>query len=346
MLSQFKTGLLAAAAAATLTSAQAAVSVANGVLTINLGPGNYDVAIETGMALRQVKLTNVPGQSVTGLYNNINRIRYISGAGDDKIDLKQIGTVLPAVEIVSSNGSIFLNAEIDVPATTAPVTSTLSVQSGPGSSNIKTNIESDASTLVLDWNTVLGAGVHEMLQEVVSDDPTAALRGNIFVDFGTGQSKNTTLIKTGARAVDLLVNMDAGSNGTLSFVTEHLAQGGAARANVTLSGAQETEWKWVAPQSSLSLAGLVRGSALNEKFTVGIDAATTGSFNLNGGQGGDVVSAEFLRAVNVTGRIRGDGANDELFVVGQTGLGALIVDGGADFDKCSGPAVKVACEAN
>jgi hypothetical protein len=319
--------------------ASAAAIQSGSVLTIALGTGAFNVAIETGPASGEVRLNGVPGVADGTLFTGVNHIRYSSGAGGDTLQLRQSGAVLPKVEILDGAGGLVVDAEIDVLATTAPVTSALSFEAGAGSSRAKIILQSDAQDLILDWRTVFGAGIHEVEQAIVADDPSQRLAGRVLVDLGTGASKNSTTIKSAAQAVDLALTLDAGSSGELNLVAEHLASG-AATANVVLSGSQKVNWKWIGQSSVLALNGSIDGSASNEEFNVEIDnSRTSGQISIRARNGNDKINVLVKGTSALSGAINGNEADDEikLFVDGANN-GGLAVNGGPGQDTCEASA--------
>lgn len=334
----------AAVAALSIFGASAAVTQAGPTLDVALGPGAFDVAIETGPAAGDVRLSGVPGLPDGTLYRGVELVRYSSGAGTDTIQVRQSGTELPSIEIVHGSGGVVLDAQIEVLPTAGTVRSSLSVDAGAGGSRFKTILDSDAQGLVLDWNLRAGAGIHEVEQLFLSDGPTRALSGSVIVDLGTGQSKNGTTIKVDADVVDLDLDLDAGSSGELNLLVEQLSPG-LATARVGLSGAQKLDWKWVAERSDLTLDAVVRGSALNESFNIELIADVGGTFSLNAQNGNDLANLIVKGDSRLTGVVNGSFADDEVRVLVEgRDLGAITVDGGDGFDRCSGPALVRRCE--
>jgi hypothetical protein len=315
--------------------ASAAAVQSGSLLEIALGPGSFDVTIETGPAAGHVRLSGVPGIPDGTLYTGVDTVRYSSGAGGDTVQVKQTGTVLPAVYVSKGAGNLFVEANIDVIATNIPVVSTLNVASITGNSQAKLLLQSDAQDLTLNWRTAFGAGIHEVEQTILADDPSQRLAGSVVVALGTGASKNNTTIKSAAQAIDLDLNLNAGSSGELNLVTDHIAAG-TANARVTLSGSQKVNWKWGGQTTMLALNGAVNGSAMNEEFSVELDARqTSGTLSIPARNGNDKIAVLVKGASTLTGVINGNEADDEVkvFVEGSN-AGRLVLNGGPGQDTC------------
>lgn len=322
-------------AAFTAQPASAAAVHSGSLLEIALGPGSFDVVIETGPVAGHVRLNGVPGVPNGTLYTGVDTVRYSSGAGGDTVQVKQTGAVLPAIYVSKGAGNLTVEADIDVLATNTPVVSTLNVASITGNSQAKLMLESDAQNLTLNWRTAFGAGNHEVTQIILADDPSARLAGNVVVALGAGFSKNNTTIKSAAQAIDLDLNLNAGSSGELNLETDHIAAG-AANARVTLSGAQKANWKWTGQTTVLDLNGSISGSASNEEFNVELNAAQTrGVLSVQALNGADKTGMMVKGSSQLVGSINGNEGDDEMKVyIGGANLGSLILNGGPGVDKC------------
>lgn len=316
--------------------AAAAAIQTGSTLDITVGNGTFDVTIETGPVAGHVRLYNVPGVPDGTLFTGVNLIRYTSGTGPDRIQLRQKGAVLPSVRINGGSGALDVDADIDVDFTLTPVTSSLHIDGTGGNGLIKLLLESDANDLTLDWRTTLGAGAHEVNQVILSDDPTYRMAGTVLVDLGAGYSKNNTVVKSMAQVNTLTLTLDAGTTGELSLETDHIRPS-PATANVSLSGASKVTWKWGGQTTTLNVTGNVIGSAQPEEFNIELMAGqVSGTLSVPANDGADKVNVIVKGNSNLGGNVNGGAANDELKVLFDgVYSGTLVLDGGPGQDLCT-----------
>ncbi len=334
-------------AAIAVQPALAAAVQTGSTLDVTVGNGTFDVTIETGPIAGQVRLYNVPGVPDGTLYTGVSLIRYNSGTGPDRIQLRQKGAVLPSVRINGGSGALDVDADIDVDFTMTPATSSLHIDGTGGNSLIKLLLESDANDLTLDWRTTLGAGSHEVTQMILSDDPSYRMAGTVVVDLGAGYSKNNTVVKSMAQVHNVGLTLDAGTTGELSLETDHIRPS-AATANVSLSGASKVTWKWGGQTTTLNVNGNVTGSTQPEEFNIELMAGqVSGTLSVPANDGADKVNVTIKGNSTLGGTVNGNAGDDELKVfIDGVNSGSLNLDGGPGFDKCeASPGVtKLNCE--
>jgi hypothetical protein len=354
--SQLPTQSQFSASGASIRSITNATSTSN-VLDLNFAFGVADAKINVGPVKGRVEVFGIPNVADGTVYNNIQAIKWISGAGDDKItfEVNQNADFDIDVDTGTSNADIQTKWIVPAGSLTA-ITPSLKIKTGPGQKNIGMTLESFSPEVAFSLLGDVGAGTTELKTDLQYKQGSQIAGATIDFQFGSAQGNKAELLIESEASNN---NFDISPKLLSELVTKIRAFGGGT-SNVkfnpqTFTGGGKIGFELNGGATFTNLDYNILGGAGMDEATLNLttirNSSIKSNFNIDLGQANDKLEVLFNgpqgNTNTFTGSINMGGMDDEakLEFMGLTNYG-ISMDCGAGFDKAIGFINPLNCEAN
>jgi hypothetical protein len=220
-ITQLRRFAVCAALCGSLLPVSAAVSVANGVMTISAPAGGLNSKVIVGPATGAVALFQVPGAGDGQAFSGIRSLRVVSGAGVDQVDLEITQTVNFDVFVDTGAGDSAVQVKWIIPPTAATLNPRLDVRQGAGFKRAQVDLESFGANVDFDWtHTASGAGSSEIKGEVEFKEGSRNAQADLRLTTSSVSADKVELI---ADSIADNLRLDIIGRGTDSINTKVLA---------------------------------------------------------------------------------------------------------------------------
>ncbi len=336
-----------------------AVQIASGVLEMQFAFGVNGAKVIVGPARGRVEVFGLPGVVDGTVYNGISAINWKSGTGDDSVqfEVTQAEDFDIAVDTGTSNSDV--QAKWIIPAgSSAVITPSFSLKTGPGSHRVAVDLESFARDVNFALTGRMGAGDTEFKSGLQFKQGSVNAAATVDWLFGASSNNKAELsVDNEARNLDLNLSPRLMNELVTKIVGDDPAD--RARVNfspVTPSGGGKIGFEMISSAPLIDLNYDVRGGAGMDDVNLGLTtlgiANVTSNVALDLGQSNDKLEVKYdgqTSNANVfTGAFALGGGDDEakLEFRGVTNYG-FGLDCGDGTDKAIGfRANTVNCELN
>lgn len=331
------------------TAAGQTVTFSGGVLTINTSAvgGDRQIQVDVGPSPGFVQLSGVPGASQTS-FVGVNAINLTTGAGQDFVEFRLDGTVIPPLAINTGAGNSDVKILYAIPSTPDAVTSEVSVVGAGGEDKVFFLVESQADSFIGSWRVNQSNGKNEATAEVISPDPTTLLAIAFDVSGGNSDDKAELKVTSDAAAVDVSASARlGGANDSAIVLLDNLGTGDAnLQFFAGMGGGNDVvEIGNVSRGGVANFTGFVDGGANNDTLKFFSEAPGAMNLTLSGGLGADSIDWFAKGLVTGTPKLLGGSGNDVLkLIVDGPQVATPFIDGGPGFDIAIGFGTIVNCE--
>jgi hypothetical protein len=327
------------------------------ILDLSFAFGVSDAKINIGPATGRVEVFGIPNVADGTVYTNIQGIKWVSGAGDDKITFEVNQNADFDIDVNTGTSNADIQTKWIVPTgALAAITPSLKIKTGPGQKNVGVTLESFSPNVAFSLLGDMGAGVTELKTDLQFKQGSQVAGANLDFQFGSAQGNKAELL-IDSEASDN--NFDISPRWVSELVTKIRAFGGGT-SNVkfgpqTYTGGGKVGFELNGGATFTNLDYNILGGAGMDEATLNLttirQSRIKSNFNINLGQANDKLEVLFNgpqgNKNTFAGSINMGGMDDEakLEVMGLT-TSSLVMNCGTGFDKAIGFLNPLNCEAN
>lgn len=319
-----------------------------GLLSINATNGQQQIEVTIGPVPGEVRVQGVSGISSNTVFTGITSIRVRTGSFTDFVAFRSRSTVVPQIWVNTAGGDSDVIVDYEVPGTSAPVSTEVTVIGGGGNDKVAFLVDSRAASFTSSWNVDHRGGNNEAVASVQSPDASDLLSIDFSNITGAGKDKFETFIVHRAAAVDVSLDGLLGKNEDLAS----LGIDSVDPSNITVElaldlgdGKDSMNTNILSRGGATDIAGSVIGGQGLDTMGMTLESDGSVELTLDGGAGADFLDMFFKGVVTGNPRLLGGNSNDELkIVVDGPRVCTPFLDGGPGFDKAIGFGTIINCE--
>jgi hypothetical protein len=306
---------------ATSASAQTAVSVSGGRLSLTTPGGNQSVKVEvSGSGLARV--FGFPGIADGTPYGGLSGVTVTTGAGNNKVEFELLSSQSFDVRVDTGSGQAETKVKWKILAGGLAPAANLAVLGTEGQTRlVEVDLESESNRAAVSIDT---GSANQVAAKVVSANASEFLR----VAFAAAAPR--TSLEVGSNASALEVDVRGGATPAADELMYKIMQGRRADVNLnwaidTGAGDDKVEALVSTSGSTVTQRGSVLTRAGNDTVQFETDAfSTVTGLTINGGLGADllsqVIKGRFQSSQTLRTSMLGGDGDDELILTTDTGI--------------------------